>query len=74
MSMKQIAVLLADDHQIVREGFRSLLGHEPDIEMVGEAANGREAVQLIRKLRPVGLTRYAIAEGIIESNVREKMS
>jgi len=50
--MKRIAVLLADDHQIVREGFRSLLGHEHDIEVVGEAANGREAVQLTRKLRP----------------------
>jgi DNA-binding NarL/FixJ family response regulator len=50
--MKQISVLLADDHQIVREGFRSLLGHEHDIEVVGEAATGREAVQLTRKLRP----------------------
>jgi len=50
--MKAIAVLLADDHQIVREGFRSLLGHERDIEVVGEAATGREAVQLTRKLHP----------------------
>ena len=50
--MKRIAVLLADDHQIVREGFRSLLGHERDIEVVGEAATGREAVQLTGKLRP----------------------
>lgn len=52
MSINRITVLLADDHQIVREGFRSLLVHEPDIEVVGEAANGREAVQLTRKLRP----------------------
>ena len=50
--MKRITVLLADDHQIVREGFRSLLGHERDIEVVGEAANGREAVHLTRKLHP----------------------
>jgi DNA-binding NarL/FixJ family response regulator len=50
--VKRITVLLADDHQIVREGFRSLLGHEPDIEVVGEAATGREAVALTRKLRP----------------------
>ena len=50
--MKRITVLLADDHQIVREGFRSLLRHERDIEVVGEAATGREAVQLTRKLRP----------------------
>jgi len=50
--MKRISVLLADDHQIVREGFRSLLGHERDLEVVGEAANGREAVHLTRKLHP----------------------
>lgn len=50
--MKRITVLLAEDHQIVREGFRSLLEHEPDIEVVGEAATGRMAVQLTRKLRP----------------------
>src|SRR4030095_2885057 len=50
--MKRITVLLAEDHQIVREGFRSLLAHEPDIEVVGEAETGRQAVQLTRKLRP----------------------
>ncbi len=50
--MKRITVLLADDHNIVREGFRSLLKHEGDIEVIGEAATGRQAVQLTRKLRP----------------------
>ena len=50
--MKRITVLLAEDHQIVREGFRSLLEHERDIEVVGEAETGRQAVQLTRKLRP----------------------
>jgi len=35
--MKQITVLLAEDHQIVREGFKSLLEHESDMEVVGEA-------------------------------------
>ena len=50
--MKRITVLLAEDHNIVREGFRSLLKHEPDIEVVGEAETGRQAVQLTRKLRP----------------------
>lgn len=50
--MKTITVLLVEDHQIVREGFRSLLKHERDIEVVGEAETGREAVQLTRKLRP----------------------
>src|SRR3954454_2782561 len=50
--MKRITVLLAEDHQVVREGFRALLKHESDIEVIGEAATGREAVQLTRKLRP----------------------
>ncbi len=50
--MKRITVLLAEDHQIVREGFRSLLKHEDDIEVIGEAETGRQAVQLTRKLKP----------------------
>src|ERR1051325_4133188 len=50
--MKRITVLLAEDHQIVREGFRSLLKTEPDIEGAGEAETGREAVALVKKLRP----------------------
>ena len=50
--MKRITVLLAEDHEIVREGFRSLLKSERDIEVVGEAATGRQAVELTRKLRP----------------------
>jgi DNA-binding NarL/FixJ family response regulator len=50
--MKKITVLLAEDHLIVREGFRGLLKGETDIEIVGEAENGRQAVQLTKKLRP----------------------
>jgi DNA-binding NarL/FixJ family response regulator len=50
--MKPITVLLAEDHLIVREGFRSLLKHELDIKVVGEAETGRQAVELTRKLRP----------------------
>src|SRR5213592_2627891 len=50
--MKQITVLLAEDHPIVREGFRSLLKHERNIKVIGEAETGRQAVQLTRKLRP----------------------
>jgi DNA-binding NarL/FixJ family response regulator len=49
---KRITVLLADDHTVVREGLRSLLEAEGDIEVVGEAATGREAVELARKLHP----------------------
>src|SRR6058998_1737486 len=50
--MQKITVLLADDHTIVRQGFRALLEAEPDIAIVGEAETGRQAVQLARKLRP----------------------
>jgi DNA-binding NarL/FixJ family response regulator len=50
--MKPISVLLAEDHTVVREGFRNLLDSESDIEVVGEAETGRQAVQLARKLHP----------------------
>jgi DNA-binding NarL/FixJ family response regulator len=50
--MKKINVLLADDHTVVRQGLRSLLMVESDIEVVGEADNGRQAVQLTRQLNP----------------------
>jgi DNA-binding NarL/FixJ family response regulator len=50
--MDRITVLLAEDHRLVREGFRSLLEQEHDIEVVGEAASGRQAVELTRELRP----------------------
>ena len=52
MSMKRITVLLAEDHEIVREGLRALLEHEDDIEVIGEAQTGRQAVKLTGKLRP----------------------
>ena len=47
-----IRILLADDHQMVREGLRSLLEKEHDIEVVGEAEEGRKAVELVRQLQP----------------------
>jgi DNA-binding NarL/FixJ family response regulator len=47
-----IRVALADDQQLIRAGFRSLLEAEPDLEVVGEAATGREAVALVTRERP----------------------
>ncbi|MEV7520557.1 response regulator transcription factor [Streptomyces sp. NPDC091371] len=47
-----IRVLLADDQLLVRAGFRALLDAQPDIEVAGEAADGEEAVRLVRELRP----------------------
>ena len=50
--MKKITILLAEDHMIVREGLRALLNSEKDIEVIGEAENGHQAVELTRKLCP----------------------
>ena len=47
-----IRVLIADDHNIVREGLRAVLGSEPDMEVVGEAATGEEVVERAAELRP----------------------
>jgi PAS domain S-box-containing protein len=45
-------LLIADDHALVREGLRIMLASEPDLEIVGEAADGREALERCRRLRP----------------------
>jgi len=50
--MKKIAVLLVDDHTVVRQGLRALLSSEEDIEVIGEAENGRQAVMAARKTPP----------------------
>lgn len=47
--MTRIRVVLADDHQLVRKGLHALLDHEPDIQVVGEAADGQEAIALVEK-------------------------
>ncbi|HEX6037437.1 response regulator transcription factor [Longimicrobium sp.] len=49
---QRIRVLLADDHSVVRLGLRALLGAAPDIEVVGEATNGAEAVERVQALNP----------------------
>lgn len=49
---EKLRILLADDHAIVRQGFRLILNAEPDMEIVGEAGNGREAVELAETLQP----------------------
>jgi two-component system, NarL family, response regulator NreC len=50
--MSQIRILLADDHAVVRQGFKLILASQADMEIVAEAANGREAVELAGKLHP----------------------
>ena len=52
MSADVIRVILADDHSVVRAGLRAVLGTAKDIEVVGEASGGREAVALVARLKP----------------------
>jgi DNA-binding NarL/FixJ family response regulator len=50
--MNRISVLIVEDHKLVREGIRALLQPEPDIDVLGEAKDGREAVVMAMELRP----------------------
>ena len=50
--MKKIRVLIADDHTLVRDGIRALLALVADVEVVGEAANGKEALEKVKELLP----------------------
>ena len=50
--MSKIRVLLADDHELVRKGLRALIERQPDLEVAGEAADGREAVELCEQMKP----------------------
>ena len=52
LGAKPVRVLLADDHKLVRAGFRSMLDSLGDVEIVGETGDGREALELIRQHRP----------------------
>ena len=50
--MNKLRVLIADDHVIVRDGLRAILGAQADIEVVGEATNGEDAVLKTKELQP----------------------
>jgi DNA-binding NarL/FixJ family response regulator len=75
-SYSKIRVLCVDDHDLLRKGIAAMLGSQKDMELVGEASNGREAIDVFRKLRPditlldmhlpdiggIGVTKMIIAE------------
>src|ERR1700692_1105155 len=50
--MRPLRILVADDHEVVREGMRALIEHEPGWQVCGTAANGQEAVDTAKKLKP----------------------
>jgi len=59
-----VRILLADDHRILREGLRSLLSQQPDLELAGEAASGDEAIALARQLKPDVVIMDVVLPGI----------
>ncbi|MCX7605573.1 MAG: response regulator transcription factor [Bryobacteraceae bacterium] len=82
MSRTTIRILLADDHSMVRQGFRRILEAQQDFEIVGEASDGREAVALAEQLRPdvvvmdvamPGLNGIEATRRIVENSPRTKV-
>jgi len=61
---RMITIVLAEDHKIVREGIRLLLDAEDELQVIGEAGNGTDAVQLVRSLRPDILITDLVMEGM----------
>jgi len=68
-----IEVYLLDDHELTRTGFRFILGREKDIEVVGEAGSGEEALVQLRKLRPHVLLLDLYLPGISGLEVAERL-
>ena len=65
ISSEPIRVLLADDHTILRAGLRMMLSVQPDIEIVGEASDGRQAITEAQRLQPDGFARIASARSAL---------
>lgn len=50
--MEKIKVVLADDHMVVRSGIKNLLENEGEVEVIGEASNGEEAIEKVKEVKP----------------------
>ncbi|HLF28726.1 MAG TPA: response regulator transcription factor [Anaerolineae bacterium] len=68
-----VRVLIVDDHEIVREGLQTLLSEEPDVEVVGEAANGEEALRLAAALNPEVILMDLVMPGLDGIEVTRRM-
>src|SRR3989338_7120496 len=64
MARKMVTIVLADDHAIVRQGLRTLLESDPQFEVVGEAADGREAIELVKRRKPTVLIADLMMPGL----------
>ena len=69
-----ISIVLADDHRIVRQSVHGLLDAEPDLQVVGEADDGREATQLVESLHPAVLVTDLIMGGMNGIEVTREVS
>jgi two-component system, NarL family, response regulator NreC len=69
-----ISILLADDHHLVRQGIRTLLESEPELEVIGEASSGLECVQMVDKLKPQIVVLDLMMPGINGLEVTRRIS
>ena len=72
--MKTLTLMLADDHQIVRQGLLALLKTEPDFRLVGEAADGLEAVRLAERVQPDVLVLDLMLPGLAGTDVARQVA
>jgi len=80
--MEKIRIIVADDHVNVRRGLRKMLNRSPQVEVIGEAGNGREALELAKTLNPdvllldvemPGMKGYEVARQLMESEARVRV-
>jgi DNA-binding NarL/FixJ family response regulator len=72
--MVSVTILLVDDHQLLRQGLRALLEVEPDIQVVGEAGDGLQGIQLVERLRPNVLVLDLMMPGVNGLEVTRQVS